>query len=614
MRITTESDGHVIGVKFSPSNNLPTVDHPAKVIEGTGLLYSDDIGELLTDKKPADNGNEALYVNRLTYTVRERPGSWWQGCCLREKRDKEVLKNVNIQVKRGQLTALLGNSGSGKTSLLDVIACRHQGKLKGKVTFGGKNLDEATFKKKCGYVIQSDRLLANLTVQEILMYTAQLKFANTDTASTAKERVSRIIAHMGLNHVANSKVGGHIVRGISGGERRRVSIAVQLLQDPDILLLDEPTTGLDSFTAHYLVSVLAKLARSQKRIILMSIHQPRSDIFGLFDQIGILSLGEVIYFGPQISLVPYFTRLGFPCPIYANPLDHYVDLASIDRRDAVSEEKTSVRVYELKKGYVESDIHKEIMNEMDKSSNEGTNNDSRKTKKYSSSIITSISLFSTLFRRMQLNLWRDKSGFSGRLTLFPTFAFFLWIFIWSLNNDIETAVQDRTGILFESMSAAPMMGLLNAVALFPAHRDLYSREHREGLYGCGHMLAAYFIHIVPFAIVATMFYSTWLYWGIGLSPDPGRFFIFSAVCLHMHYFGEILTVLFLIFFQNIEVGQSVCTLSLSVLAIIGPGLVRSQATLPEPFQYVAYAVNYKYASEILAANEYHGLQFSCDGG
>jgi ATP-binding cassette subfamily G (WHITE) protein 5 (sterolin 1) len=90
-----------------------------------------------------------------------------------------------------------------------------------------------------------------------------------------------------------------------------------------VLLLDEPTKGLDSFTAHYMVSALAKLARNRNKVILMSIHQPRSDIFNLFDQIGILSLGRVVYYGPQKELVPHFSKLGFPCPTYSNPLDHY---------------------------------------------------------------------------------------------------------------------------------------------------------------------------------------------------------------------------------------------------------------------------------------------------
>ena len=105
-------------------------------------------------------------------------------------------------------------------------------------------------------------------------------------------------------------------------------ITTELSIDLDLLLLDEPTTGLDSFTAHYLVVTLAELAQKRNKIILMSIHQPRSDIFSLFDQIGILSQGQVVYFGPREELVPYFSSLGYPCPTYANPLDHYGGLSS----------------------------------------------------------------------------------------------------------------------------------------------------------------------------------------------------------------------------------------------------------------------------------------------
>lgn len=94
-----------------------------------------------------------------------------------------------------------------------------------------------------------------------------------------------------------------------------------------LLLLDEPTTGLDSFTAHDLVCTLNELAQRRGMIIIMTVHQPRSDIFCLFDQICILSQGSVVYFGPRDQLVPHFTSAGFPCPTYSNPLDHYGELA-----------------------------------------------------------------------------------------------------------------------------------------------------------------------------------------------------------------------------------------------------------------------------------------------
>lgn len=90
-----------------------------------------------------------------------------------------------------------------------------------------------------------------------------------------------------------------------------------------LLLLDEPTTGLDSFTAHSIIQTLTNLAKNYNKIVLLSIHQPRSDIFNLFDKIALLSLGEMVYFGPRSELVPYFTETGYPCPTYANPLDHY---------------------------------------------------------------------------------------------------------------------------------------------------------------------------------------------------------------------------------------------------------------------------------------------------
>ncbi|MEQ2174466.1 ATP-binding cassette sub- G member 8, partial [Goodea atripinnis] len=134
--------------------------------------------------------------------------------------------------------------------------------------------------------------------------------------------VDDVISELRLRQCAHTRVGNDYVRGVSGGERRRVSIAVQLLWNPGILILDEPTSGLDSFTAHNLVITLSRLAKGN-RLILLSVHQPRSDIFQLFDLVVLLSSGSAVYFGAAQDMVLYFTALGYPCPRYCNPSDFY---------------------------------------------------------------------------------------------------------------------------------------------------------------------------------------------------------------------------------------------------------------------------------------------------
>ncbi len=171
-----------------------------------------------------------------------------------------------------------------------------------------------------GAVLQNDYLLPNLTVRETLRFAADLRLPRSMREADKSARVEEVILELGLKECANTRIGSDLVRGVSGGEKRRVSVAVQLLTDPSLLFLDEPTTGLDSFSALNLMEALVKLAR-QNRTIIVSIHQPRSDIFRLFDSVLLLSRGQPIYFGPRRRMVKYFEAepLRLVCPRTTNP-------------------------------------------------------------------------------------------------------------------------------------------------------------------------------------------------------------------------------------------------------------------------------------------------------
>lgn len=135
----------------------------------------------------------------------------------------------------GQMLAILGSSGSGKTTLLDVISNRHNGgQVEGSVKINGKNRTKASIRRCSAYVRQDDRLLPHLTVRETLFFVGRLKLPSSYSSKEVKQRIDDVIAELGLRHVSDTKVGGPEVRGISGGERRRVSIGVQLLIDPSI--------------------------------------------------------------------------------------------------------------------------------------------------------------------------------------------------------------------------------------------------------------------------------------------------------------------------------------------------------------------------------------------
>ena len=156
--------------------------------------------------------------------------------------------------------------------------------------------------------------------------------------------MEEVINGLGLAHIAKTKIGDNLHRGISGGERKRVSIGVELVSDPRLIFLDEPTSGLDAFTAHYIVESIKRLAEDEFRTILMTIHQPRANILQLFDKILLLSQGKTVFFGNLDDALAHFEKCGYECPRHDNPADFFLDTISIDNRSPEAREESQARV------------------------------------------------------------------------------------------------------------------------------------------------------------------------------------------------------------------------------------------------------------------------------
>ena len=176
-----------------------------------------------------------------------------------------------------------------------------------------------------GYVLQHDHLLPNLTPRETLKFAGLMKLPSHMEKKKKIEIANKVLMELGLRDCADTRIGGDGKHPcISGGERRRVSIGIQMLTDPSILFLDEPTTGLDSFTANKLMVTLSNIAHKSFRSVICTVHQPRSDIFQLFDHVMLLSKGKLVYYGEsRATILRYFDNLSFPCPVDMNPADYF---------------------------------------------------------------------------------------------------------------------------------------------------------------------------------------------------------------------------------------------------------------------------------------------------
>lgn len=229
-------------------------------------------------------------------------------------------------VEPGEVLAILGPSGSGKTTLLTALGGRLGGKLSGTITYNGK-IFANSMKKSIGFVTQEDILYPHLTVTETLVFTSLLRLPNSFTQKEKIEHAKSMITLLGLTKCKDSIIGKPMLRGVSGGERKRVSIGQEMLINPSLLFLDEPTSGLDSTTAQKIVSTLWELA-SDGRTFVMTIHQPSSRMYHKFHTVLLLSEGIPLYYGKGSEAMEYFSGIGYEPAITTNPSDFLLDLAN----------------------------------------------------------------------------------------------------------------------------------------------------------------------------------------------------------------------------------------------------------------------------------------------
>ena len=226
----------------------------------------------------------------------------------------------------------MGASGAGKTTLLNIIACRIDhyqkdapvGSAQGSLFANDLEYSFRDFGNFANYVMQNDVLLQSLTVRETLEYVAalRLKLGTQDR----KEIVKKLVHDLKLEKCVDVVVGGDLLKGISGGEKKRTAIAFELISDPSVIMLDEPTSGLDSLTAFIICNYLRDLTRKENKTVLMTIHQPNSDIFKLFDKLILMVEGRMVYQGAAEQAVTYFDRMGFICPDFSNPPDYFMSI------------------------------------------------------------------------------------------------------------------------------------------------------------------------------------------------------------------------------------------------------------------------------------------------
>ena len=232
-------------------------------------------------------------------------------------------------------------------------------KRTGLITVNNKDKDDlSNFSSYSAYVQQDDILFQTMTVRECLTFAARLKLECEEVYKI--ERVNHMIKMLKLVKAQNTRIGGPLVKGVSGGERKRTSIGVELITDPNLVFLDEPTTGLDSFTATSVMGMLADLAKKENRTVVSTIHQPNTDIFDIFDRLVLLARGKIIYFNLASLSVDYFTGLGHECPDTSNPCDFFMTMMSKESIEMEHEDDSGIGAAGLDQAKIDAEYEKLI--------------------------------------------------------------------------------------------------------------------------------------------------------------------------------------------------------------------------------------------------------------
>ncbi|XP_034808928.2 ATP-binding cassette sub-family G member 8 isoform X2 [Pan paniscus] len=442
------------------------------------------------------------------------------------------IQNLSFRVRSGQMLAIIGSSGCGRASLLDVITGRgHGGKIKsGQIWINGQPSSPQLVRKCVAHVRQHNQLLPNLTVRETLAFIAQMRLPRTFSQAQRDKRVEDVIAELRLRQCADTRVGNMYVRGLSGGERRRVSIGVQLLWNPGILILDEPTSGLDSFTAHNLVKTLSRLAKGN-RLVLISLHQPRSDIFRLFDLVLLMTSGTPIYLGAAQHMVQYFTAIGYPCPRYSNPADFYVDLTSIDRRSREQELATREKAQSLAALFLEKvrDLDDFLWKAETKDLDEDTCVESvtpldTNCLPSPTKMPGAVQQFTTLIRRQISNDFRDLPT----LLIHGAEACLMSLtigFLYFGHGSIQLSFMDTAALLFMIGALIPFNVILDVISKCYSERAMLYYELEDGLYTTGPYFFAKILGELPEHCAYIIIYGMPTYWLANLRPGLQPFLL-----------------------------------------------------------------------------------------
>ncbi|CAL8467764.1 g7302 [Coccomyxa elongata] len=533
-------------------------------------------------------------------------------CSITNKKGlkKTILNDISGTAKPGRLLAIMGPSGGGKTSLLNALAGQVPStkgmELQGNVTVNGAPHCQSDHKQ--GYVQQEDLFYSQLTVRETLNMAAALRLPKDMPADKKEAAVVDLIQRLGLTQSADTPVGDAKKRGLSGGEKKRLSIGCELLGSPMLLFLDEPTTGLDSFQAEKVMQTLKNLAMDGKTVV-CSIHQPRSSIFSMFDDLLLLSEGSTIYSGPAKGAISHFESLGHPIPANYNPAEFIADLISIDSSSSTAEKESRERVEKLRAAFKNVAVSDESA--PSSVSLPATPDSAAPEDETPCSWPQQANL---LFKRSWRQISRDKATNVARAMSNVSSAIIFGGIFWRMGRS-QTSIQDRMGLMQVGAINAAMSSLIKTLNVFPKERVLVQRERAKGSYATAPYFAAKLAAESPIGALFPLLFAAIVYPATGLHPKMSRFAKFCGILTLESFTATSLGLAVGSFAPSTDAALAIGP-GIMVLFIVFGGYYVNAGNVPRALRWIPSVSLIKHAFEGLCDNEFPGLDFepvSADG-
>ncbi|XP_062852465.1 broad substrate specificity ATP-binding cassette transporter ABCG2d [Trichomycterus rosablanca] len=574
-------------------------------------------GQKIITKDPVKQLHGAsVSFHNIQYSVKLKSGP-----CKRNVITKNILVNLNGIMKPG-LNAIMGPTGGGKSSFLDVLAARKDPSgLTGEVLIDGAP-QPSNFKCLSGYVVQDDVLMGTLTVRENLRFSAALRLSSSVSNKEKEARVSHLITELGLTKVADSKVGTQLIRGVSGGERKRTSIGMEMIIDPSVLFLDEPTTGLDASTANSVLLLLKRMANNGRTVIL-SIHQPRYSIYRLFDSLTLLVNGKLVYHGPAQNALEYFSDIGYTCEAHNNPADFFLDVINgdstalsmsmlqdkeevieLDESGSTSQSTEAHLVEEYKKSNYAQETKAELERIM--RGKEYTTKPKSRTITYNCNFFTQMYwVLKRTFRNLMLNPQTSIAQLGVTIFL----ALIVGAIFFGVKEN-QRGIQNRFGALF-FITTNQCFSSLSAAELFITERKLFIHEYTSGYYRLSvYFLSKIFSDIITLRTIPAVVFTCISYFMIGFKATAEAFFIFMFTVVLVAYTATSMTMAISADQTVVAIANIFMTIAF-VFMMIFSGLLVNLESVMAWLNWLKYFSIPRYGLTALQIVEFVGLTF-CD--